>query len=179
MIKLKDLLYEMSSLNLLIPRKLEGRMEKYIQLKIQQYKENNNVGDFNISGLGLTKLPASLKHLKIGGNFYCYDNSLTSLAGGPVSVGLDFNCSNNSLTSLAGGPTSVGGDFICNDNKLTSLVGAPTRVVGDFDCSDNDLNTLVGGPTSVGGDFWCYNRGLKFTKEQVRAVCDVTGGIYV
>ncbi len=158
MILLKDLLYEMSSPNLLIPRRVEGRMEKYIQSKIKEYIKNNNVGDFSISGLGLTELPASLKDLKIGGTFFCYNNSLTSLAGGPVSVG---------------------GQFYCNDNKLTSLVGAPNSVVGDFDCSDNDLNTLVGGPTSVGGDFWCYNRGLKFTKEQVRAVCDVTGKIRV
>jgi hypothetical protein len=80
---------------------------------------------------------------------------------------------------LAGVPTSVGLDFNCSDNLLDTLAGGPTSVVGDFDCSDNDLNTLVGGPTSVGGDFWCYNRGLKFTKEQVRAVCDVTGKIYV
>ena len=87
MIKLKDLLYEMSSQNLLIPRKVEGRIQKYIQLKIQQYKKNNNVGDFNISRLGLTKLPTSLKHLKIGGTFDCSNNSLTSLAGAPVSVG--------------------------------------------------------------------------------------------
>ena len=63
MILLKDLLYEMSSQNLLIPRKVEGRMAKYIQL----YKKNNNVGDFDISGLGLTELPVSLKDLKIGG----------------------------------------------------------------------------------------------------------------
>ena len=154
MIKLKDLLYEMSSPNLLIPRRVEVRMEKYIQL----YKKNNNVGDFDISGLGLTELPTSLKDLKIGGSFYCYNNDLNTLEGAPSSVGLDFNCS---------------------DNKLTSLAGDPTRVVGNFDCSDNDLNTLTDAPTSVGLDFWCYNSGLKFTKEQVRAVCDVKEDIFV
>ena len=37
MIKLKDLLLEMSSLNLLIARRVEGRTEKYIQAKIRQY----------------------------------------------------------------------------------------------------------------------------------------------
>jgi len=67
MIKLKDLLYEISSLSLLIPRRVEGRVAKYIQLKIIAYEKNNNVGDFDISRLGLTALPASLKHLKIGG----------------------------------------------------------------------------------------------------------------
>jgi hypothetical protein len=164
MIKLKDLLYEISSLNLLIPRKLEGRVEKYIQSKIIAYKKNNNVGDFDISELGLTELPASLKHLKIGGTFFCNNNDLTSLTNSPTSVGLDFDCSTN---------------------KLTSLTGAPTRVVGNFYCSTNRLDSLDGlirtdrVRLSVGGYFYCSDNKVIFTKEQVRAVCDVTGKIYV
>ena len=162
MIKLKDLLLEISSEisspNLLIPRRTEGRMEKYIQLKIKQYIKDKNVGDFNISGLKLTTLPSSLKNLKIGGNFFCRYNKLTSLVGAPVSVGGYFYCHRNKLTSLVGAPTSVGRDFLCNDNKLKSLVGSPT---------------------SVGGDFLCDNNVVKFTEKQVRAVCDVKGNIYV
>ena len=137
MILLKDLLLEMSSLNLLIQRRTEGRMEKYLQLKIKQYIKDKNVGDFDISELGLTTLPALLKNLKIGGSFDCY---------------------NNKLTSLVGAPTSVGKSFLCSFNKLTSLVGAPV---------------------SVGGSFNCSNNVVKFTEEQVRAVCDVKGTIYV
>ena len=158
MIKLKDLLLEMSSLNLLIARRTEGRMEKYIQLKIKQYIKDKNVGDFDISGLGLTTLPALLKNLKIGKSFYCTNNKLTSLVGAPTSVGGNFDCRYNKLTSLVGAPTSVGLGFYCNNNKLTSLVGSPT---------------------SVGGDFLCDNNAVKFTEKQVRAVCDVKGNIYV
>ena len=158
MILLKDLLLEMSSLNLLIPRRTEGRMEKYLQLKIKQYIKDKNVGDFDISELGLTTLPALLKNLKIGKSFYCYNNKLTSLVGAPVSVGLDFLCSFNKLTSLVGAPVSVGGTFLCDYNNLDSLVGAPV---------------------SVGGHFYCNNNAVKFTEEQVRAVCDVKGNIYV
>ncbi len=200
MIKLKDLLYEISSLNLLIPRRVEGRMEKYIQLKIIAYEKNNNVGDFDISRLGLTKLPASLKDLKIGGTFFCYNNSLTSLAGAPVSVGGNFDCSTNKLTSLAGAPTSigghfycstnsltslvdgpvtVGGSFFCNNNSLTSLAGAPSSVGLEFMCNNNKLTSLAGAPSSVGGYFYCYVNSVKFTEEQVRAVCDVKGKIFV
>ena len=180
MIKLKDLLYEMSSLNLLIPRRVEGRPEKYLQLKIKQYIKNKNVGDFDISGLKLTTLPALLKNLKIGGNFYCSFNKLTSLVGAPVSVGGDFNCSDNNLKSLVGAPVSVGGDFLCNYNDdLTSLVGAPTSVGGDFFCSVNNLDSLVGAPTGVGGSFYCRDNAVKFTKNQVRSVCDVKGTIFV
>ena len=137
MIKLKDLLLEISSLNLLIPRRTEGRTEKYIQAKIKQYIKDKNVGDFDISELGLTTLPASLKQLKIGG------------------------------------------DFLCNNNNLDSLVGAPVSVGGDFFCSINKLDSLVGAPTSVGGSFYCRDNAVKFTEEQVRAVCDVKGNINV
>ena len=158
MILLKDLLLEISSLNLLIPRRVEGRMEKYIQTKAKEYIKNKNVGDFDISGLGLTTLPALLKNLKIGGSF---------------------DCGYNRLDSLVGAPTSVGRDFLCNDNKLTSLVGAPTSVGGDFYCSYNKLKSLVGAPTSVGESFLCRDNAVKFTEEQVRAVCDVKGNINV
>ena len=137
MIKLKDLLLEMRSLNLLTPRRVEGRTEKYIQAKIKRYIKNKNVGDFDISGLGLTTLPALLKNLKIGGNFDCNNNNLDSLVGAPVSVGGHFFCSFNILTSLVGAPVSVGGDFYCSYNKLKSLVGAPTGVGGSFYCYNN------------------------------------------
>ena len=183
MILLKDLLYEISSeissLNLLIARRVEGRTEKYIQAKIKQYIKDKNVGDFDISGLGLTTLPALLKNLKIGGNFDCSRNLLKSLVGAPVSVGGHFFCSFNKLTSLVGAPVSVGGHFFCNNNKLTSLVGATTSVGGSFYCNNNKLTSLVGAPTSVGGRFNCSNNVVKFTEEQVRAVCDVKGKINV
>jgi len=187
MIKLKDLLYEMSSPNLLIPRRVEGRMEKYIQSKIKEYIKNNNVGDFSISGLGLTELPASLKQLEIGGSFDCSNNRLKFLTNAPTSVGLDFNCSDNLLNTLAGltgAPSSVGGTFFCMRTNLKSLVGAPTSVK-NFYCSYNKLESLDGlirddgVRLSVGGGFWCNNNKVKFTKKQVRAVCDVKGKIFV
>jgi hypothetical protein len=80
---------------------------------------------------------------------------------------------------LDGAPNSVGGYFDCSLNNLTSLVGAPRSVGGYFDCRDNDLTSLAGAPRSVGGDFWCMGNATKFTIEQVRAVCDVKGTIYV
>ena len=162
MILLKDLLLEMRSLNLLIPRRVEDRMEKYIQTKAKEYIKNKNVGDFDISGLGLTTLPALLKNLKIGGSFDCGYNRLDSLVGAPTSVGRDFLCNDNKLTSLVGAPTSVK-NFYCNNNLLKSLDG---------------LIRLDGVRTSVGGDFHCYDNAVKFTEEQVRAVCDVKGVVY-
>jgi len=200
MIKLKDILLENSPPNLLIPRRIEGRVEKYVQALIQKYIKDGSTGGLDLSKLKLTKLPDKLKNVSVGRNFDCSLNNLTSLVGAPRSVGGYFDCHSNDLTSLDGAPRSVTGGFECNNNDLTSLVGAPSSVGGYFDCSLNDLTSLVGAPRSVGGyfhcgnnklksldgaprsvgkDFWCMGNAIKFTVEQVRAVCDVKGEIFV
>jgi hypothetical protein len=158
MIKLKDILLENSPPNLLIPRRIEGRFEKYVQRVIQKYIKDGSKGNLNLSSLKLTKLPDKLKNVSVGGHFDCICNDLTSLVGAPSSVGGYFDCSLNDLTSLDGAPSSVGGYFHCGYNNLTSLDGAPR---------------------SVGGHFWCMGNATKFTIEQVRAVCDVKGTIRV
>lgn len=53
------------------------------------------------------------------------------------------------------------------------------KVKVDFYCYKNDLTSLEGCPTDVGGDFYCTNQSVEFTKEQVRAVCDVKGEVHV
>ena len=112
-------------------------------------------GDVYLDGLNLKKLP--LKFNKVD-HFYCDNNQLTSLEGAPKEVSCGFYCWKNHLTSLEGAPKEVGGDFDCSFNQLTSLEGAPKEV------DDN---------------FWCHHNKVKFTKKQVRAVCNVKGGIYV
>ena len=101
-----------------------------------------------------------VKFGKVSGFFNCSDNSLTSLAGAPQSVGKFFNCSDNSLTSLAGAPQEVGAGFNCSDNSLTSLKGAPQRVGSFFNCSDNSLSSLEGAPQWVGGDLYFNDNTL-------------------
>ena len=114
--------------------------------------------DVYLSNKGLTKLP--LKFNKVIGNFYCYNNKLTSLEGAPQSVGDYFNCNENQLTSLEGAPQSVGVDFSCYKNKLKTLEGAPKSVGGDFQCSRNQLMSLKGAPQSIGNNFYCYENNL-------------------
>jgi hypothetical protein len=135
MIKLKDLLLEGKPPSIFIPRRIEDRVERLISL----YIRNGNKGDLDLdlSDLKLTKLPEILKDITVDGNFFCFNNNLTSLINAPSSVGDDFDCSYNDLTSLAGAPKTVGGFFDCTDNPV------------------------------------------KFTEEQVRAVCDVKGKVYV
>ena len=74
---------------------------------------------------------------------------------------------------------SVAGSFYCGNNKLTSLINAPKTVGGTFRCAYNNLTSLDGAPKTVGGDFHCYGNTVKFTEEQVRAVCDVKKKVYV
>ena len=95
MIKLKDILFENSSPNLLIPRRIEGRVEKYIQATIQKYIKDGSKGNLNLSGLHLIKLPSNLKNISVGGDFNCSDNELNSLEGAPKSVGGTFSCHGN------------------------------------------------------------------------------------
>ena len=135
MIKLKDILLEGKPPSIFIPRRIEDRVERLISL----YIRNGSKGDLDLdlSDLKLTKLPEILKDITVDGNFFCFNNNLTSLINAPSSVGDDFDCSYNDLTSLAGAPKTVGGFFDCTDNPV------------------------------------------KFTEEQVRAVCDVKGKVYV
>jgi len=119
-------------------------------------------GDLDISGRGLTKLP-DLSSVKVGGDFFCFNNQLTSLEHAPHTVGGGFYCSDNLLTSLEHAPHTVGGDFYCYNNQLTSLEHAPHTVGGDFYCDNNQLTSLEHAPQkfqllhSDFGQFECWD----------------------
>ena len=101
-----------------------------------------------------------VKFGRVGGDFCCSYNQLTSLEGAPLKVGGTFYCDHNQLTSLVGAPLKVGGDFNCDHNQLTTLVGAPKKTGWHFSCDDNRLTSLVGAPQEVGGFFYCVNNRL-------------------
>ena len=175
MIKLKQLLLESTAPDIFIPRRMEDRVERMIK----DYIRNGIKGNLDLSNMKLTVLPEILKNATVDGNFWCGHNKLTSLKNAPSIVVGNFFCNNNKLTTLAGSPSSVGRNFDCSYNDLTSLEFAPTNVGGNFWCGVNDLTSLEFAPTNVGRDFDCIENQVKFTKEQVRAVCDVKGDIYV
>ena len=154
MIKLKDIIFESTAPDIFIPRRTEDRLERMIK----SYIRNGSKGNLDLGEFGLTELPSILKDIDVGRFFICSNNNLTSLNNSPKTVGRYFSCNNNKLTSLEGAPSSVGGGFICSNNNLTSLIGAPTYVGGTFNCRHNPV---------------------KFTEEQVRAVCDDDGRIFV
>ena len=93
----------------------------------------------NISNKNLTKIPEKYKDKVISGDFYCFNNELTSLENAPKKVDRSFICSNNNLTSLKGAPKEVGEDFDISSNlNLTKLQYLPQKIKGDFLCYSID-----------------------------------------
>jgi len=131
MIKLKDLLLEGTAPDIFVPRRMEDRVERMISL----YIRNGSKGNLVLRLMNLTELPAILKDITVGGNFYCGHNKLTSLDGAPETVGGSFYCSFNNLKSLTGAPKFVGGVFSCGFNEIKfteQQVRAVCNVKGDI-----------------------------------------------
>jgi len=141
----------------------KARNQKAIQDRLKACTKNadgtySSEGDVDLSSWALDKLPVKFK--EVGGNFFCYDNNLTTLEGAPEEVGGNFSCGYNNLTSLKGAPKIVKGYFSCYNNQLTTLEGSPEEIGDSFICNNNQLTTLEGGPKKVGGDFYCHRNKL-------------------
>lgn len=91
----------------------------------------------------------------------------------------DFYCIDTSLSSLENSPEKIRGGFYCFSNKLTNLLYSPKYIGKNFNCSSNNITSLEGCPKYVGGDFKIYDNPGKFTEQEVRAVCDVKGSVFV
>jgi hypothetical protein len=79
-IKLIDILKEIESNKILVPRRSEERKEKLINLtneKIQQYIKNGGKGDLDLSSTPITSIPDTL--VKVGGNLFLNNTQITSL----------------------------------------------------------------------------------------------------
>ena len=126
MIKLKDILFESTAPDIFVPRRMDDRIERMIK----DYIRNGSKGDLSLSNMNLIELPATLKNVTVGRNFFCSNNKLTSLNNSPKTVGGYFGCGNNKLTSLVGAPTSVGGAFNCGNNSV-QFTEAQVRAVCD------------------------------------------------
>lgn len=127
--------------------------------KITDYSINDDLsidvyGSVYISVKKFERLPIAFN--EVSGEFFCCNNSLTSMENMPKMVGGTFDCSYNNITSLLGGPEIVNGDYKCSYNELTDLVGSPKRVEKGFSCINNLLTTLEGAPIEVGDYFYCH-----------------------
>ena len=89
-----------------------------------------------------------------------------------------WECKN--LISLKNCPNIVGVQFSCSKCiKLNSLEGCPKEVGLNFYCNRcQRLDSLKGCPSKVGGDFHCSDCRKRFTKEEVKFLCEAKGNIY-
>jgi len=81
------------------------------------------------------------------------------------------------LTSLEGGPQTVGGWFSCSNNRLTSLEGSPQTVGRSFYCDNNRLTSLEGLPKEIGVNLWCYNNAKQFSESDIPSTTKIGGKI--
>jgi hypothetical protein len=83
---------------------------------IENYTINNGVvdvnGDVHLDHRGLTKIP--LNFGVVSGDFYCYNNKLTSLEGCPSQIGGNFRCDNNPVHNIW--------KLISSDDKFNSEI---------------------------------------------------------
>jgi len=169
MIKLKDILLES---DIFIPRRREDRPIRYVNDIVKQYIKNGGEGSLDFSSFGLRELPPILKGITVyNGYFDCSNQDNTNLHSD--------NQSKNIIKTLKNSPKIVYGNFYCQNIGLESLEGAPEFVNGEFNCSHNKLTSLEGIPKTVGGDLYIRNNPVKFTEEQIRAVCNVKGDVFV
>src|ERR1019366_5863451 len=66
--------------DILIPRRIEGRAERWkiiIQRQIQQYIKNGSVGNLILNNTPIEILPDNL--IKVGGNLYLHKSNIRSL----------------------------------------------------------------------------------------------------
>ena len=134
-------------------------------------------GNVNLSQRGLKKIPINFN--KIGGYFSLSRNKITSLEGLPKEINGGLYLSDNQITSLKGLPEKINGSLYLSGNKITSLVGLPKEINGSLALFNNKITSLEGLPKKIDGNLDLGNNPVKFTKEEVRAVCDVKGGVIV
>ena len=117
--------------------------EKY-NIKNYTINSDNSVdvdGDVYLWYKKLKSIPLNFNI--VNGYFACSDNNLTSLKGCPVRVGNEFYCYNNQLTSLQYSPQYMeNGDFSCRMNKIESLQYCTELIRGNFWCYNNKLTSL-------------------------------------
>jgi len=165
----------------LITKEEKDRIDKICKkYKIQNYSINSDgsidvVGNVSLSRGILTEFPLVFNN--VTGDFYCSGNELTTLAGGPTTVGGSFLCGYNKLTTLFGAPEKVGRNFYCSNNKLTSLVGSPTTISGVFSCFENKLTSFDGAPRTI-NNWQCSNSELISTYSGDVDI-DLIGYIYL
>lgn len=118
MIKLINILEEIQSNKILIPRRSKEERDKnylnVINKQIQQYIKDGGKGDLDLHNTPITSLPNELK--VVGGNLYLAYTKITSLPDG-LTVGGNLYLHDTPIISLPDG-LKVGGDIYLNNTEI-------------------------------------------------------------
>lgn len=93
-------------------------------------------GDVRFDNMRMPKFPGPVKFGTVSGCFIASSSGLTTLRGCPQHVGTsgeyqDYMIDYNDITTLEGGPSSVGGSFSCTGcENLDSLQHLPEKIGG-------------------------------------------------
>ena len=146
-------------------------------------------GHVDLDDLFLKELPYFLSTVdKVDGYFSITSNRLTSLKNCPRIIGQSFYCSNNNIKNLVGGPKEVGENYNLHNNlELVSLEGIPEVIGNDLNITScYDLVNFKYFPRIIGGDLEIghYRGGnqmfpKEFDEEYFRSICDIGGNVSV
>ena len=145
------------SLDILIPRRLDDRKQRYkriIYQKIKQYIKNVYKGDLDLKGYPLQYLPDDL--IFVNGHMWLNNSDIISL---------------NNLAKVTG-------TLFLNDTQIKSI--GKLKYIGK---SLNLINTPIeslGNLKYVGTNIWLYNTPLAktYTEYEIRKMVDVRGIVY-
>ena len=123
----------------------------------RKFLNKNTHGKWSVNRKGLVDVER---------NFWCASQGLENFLGIRFGkVGGNFVCSGNQLTTLEGSPRVVEGNFYCRNNQLRTLEGAPREVGEVFYCSRNPLISLEGAPEVIEWQFFFKNTYFGYTLE--------------
>ena len=162
------------------PHNLAGRQQELREQTIKMLGQEILNGNLKVEPWMLDLDPSRVKVRKIDGYLDCRHLGLTSLPTWFQSIEEVtgwFDCGDNKLTSLEGGPQTIGWSFYCSNNQLTSLEGGPQTVGGSFNCENNRLTSLEGLPKMIGRDLSCYNNAKQFTEIDIPSDTKIGGKI--
>src|SRR3989339_597866 len=122
--------------------------------------------DLLLRGTKIEQLPIGL--IEVTGKLIVDNNPSLKLNGYPKRVGENFYCQLNDLSSLQGMPEEVRGFIGFDKSNLSSLVGLPRKVTGGLFLSNNQLENLDGISREIFGNLELSDNDKLISLEALR-----------